>query len=461
MNTNSRLGPSSGLAVVLAAVATLYGCLGGGGGDASVATAGGGGGGGGGGGASTCAAISTGVAGAVTASVTANRTTGVAPLAVFFDATGTTSTSTVADTHFHHLMYVWDFKDTGAGNWGRGATVGTASPYLSKNAATGGVSAHVFESAGTYEVQVTVTDNSGNTSTACSTITVTDADTTYAGTATRCYAQDGVFTGCPAGAAQIGPADLTQGANVTAQNFKAVVEADLATGRRLLFKRGETWLTTAQTLFNVNGPWTVGAFGAGAKPVVQRSGGVTLLTISSSGSAAGAKSDGRVMDLTIDGNNAGTNGITGAGSFDNLTLLRLDLVNTDYGLNFNFTASNLTKLWNGLTIADSTVLINPAAPGGNNGMFVAGDRMAILGSSVDNQGGGEHNFRSMYWNRLVVAHNNFSRPAPTKATFTLRAPQFDIGSGPASNPTLLPPGTYSEFGVVSDNVCLLYTSRCV
>ena len=52
--------------------------------------------------------------------VLATRTTGVAPLAVFFDASGTTDT-VETPYPFHELDYSWNFGDSGAGNWTYGS----------------------------------------------------------------------------------------------------------------------------------------------------------------------------------------------------------------------------------------------------------------------------------------------------------------------------------------------------
>src|SRR5262245_45132397 len=74
-------------------------------------------------------------AGAVTVQLSPSRTNGVAPLAVFFDATGTTATSTTRP--FHDLDYTWTFGDPASGS--------RSTSGRSKNQAKGAVAAHVFE----------------------------------------------------------------------------------------------------------------------------------------------------------------------------------------------------------------------------------------------------------------------------------------------------------------------------
>lgn len=63
----------------------------------------------------------TNTGGVITPSVSAARTSGVAPLYVNFDATGTTSTASTNPTH--ELLYSWTFDDAGAGNWANGVTI--------------------------------------------------------------------------------------------------------------------------------------------------------------------------------------------------------------------------------------------------------------------------------------------------------------------------------------------------
>lgn len=87
----------------------------------------------------------------------ASRLSGVAPLAVFFDATATTATATTRP--FHDIEYKWNFGDPAGSpvngtTWTNGSRAGASS----RNAATGPVAAHVFETPGTYTVALTAFD---------------------------------------------------------------------------------------------------------------------------------------------------------------------------------------------------------------------------------------------------------------------------------------------------------------
>jgi PKD repeat protein len=213
----------------------------------------------------------------------ASRFTGVAPLSVFFDATATTGA--VAQP-FHEMLYSWNFGDPGSGTWAYGSRAGSSS----RNAATGAVAAHVFETPGTYTVALSVTDGTNAVTNNCIQIAVQDPNVVYAGANTRCYTQGAVSAGaCPGGGTEI--------LNASADP-RTIVSADLAAGKRLLFARGQTWTTLIGLVpLNVNGPWTIGAYGAGAKPVFRRGAGTVILNVGQVGSDW---KDARVMDLQLE-----------------------------------------------------------------------------------------------------------------------------------------------------------------
>jgi PKD repeat protein len=101
-----------------------------------------------------------------TASFTADATSGVVPLEVLFDA------SNSADSDGSIVSYAWDFKD---GTTGSGETVN-----------------HTFSSTGSYNVELTITDNEGATDSATKTITVTTAPTIAK---LYLFAEDGTYLG--------------------------------------------------------------------------------------------------------------------------------------------------------------------------------------------------------------------------------------------------------------------------
>ena len=84
-----------------------------------------------------------------TASFTASPTSGKAPLEVSFDASGSSDLDGTIDS------YRWDFI-----------------PYKSYGTGSGVSVSYTFDSAGTYDVELTVTDNDGATDSTRKTITV-------------------------------------------------------------------------------------------------------------------------------------------------------------------------------------------------------------------------------------------------------------------------------------------------
>ena len=141
--------------------------------------------------------------------VNAVRGSGISPFLVFFDATGTTDSAISGNTTtFQDVSYTWNFGDTGASGtdtWAYGANPG----HNSRNTATGGVAAHVYQTAGVDTAYVaTVTARDGTNTASCQ-LGVTAYDPArshgFAGTKTTCVSASGTPTpgsgGCPAGAA--------------------------------------------------------------------------------------------------------------------------------------------------------------------------------------------------------------------------------------------------------------------
>jgi uncharacterized repeat protein (TIGR02543 family) len=367
-----------------------------------------------------------------------SRNAGVAPLAVFFDASGTTSTSTTRP--FHELEYRWSFGDTASGVWTYGAKAGTAS----RNAAMGPVAAHVFETAGTYPVTLSAFDGGTTVSYNCN-ITVTSADAEFAGNKTVCVSGAGNFAGCPAGATQ-----------VTSANATTAFSNNIGAGnKRILFARGETFGVPAQIQINRAGPGMVGAYGTGAKPTLSNSAAIATFAMSSISTPA--ISDWRLVDLKIDGNGHGGNsvGAYGAGSIKNILFHRVDIQNMTSGLSFS--PSNLdginnsgftSPMWDGLFVVDGTVynLVGTGATGGN-GYYLAGRRMAVMGNHVNTNFNGEHGMRSAFTDRGVYQHNTIEKVASGRAYLSVRAPDQGGSTLTAEQPGIV----YTEKVVSSDN----------
>ena len=348
---------------------------------------------------------------------------------MFFDATATTATATTRP--FHELGYRWDFGDPGSGVWSTGSRPGSSS----RNLANSPVAAHVYETPGTYTVTMTATDGTSTTAESCVQITVQDPEVVFSGANTRCFSNDNNFAGCPGGAQTFITSD-----------FDNAINTNVGPGRRLLFKRGHTFTANATPTINATGPMTVGAFNTGNDPLVEISGNVSGIQLSTPQTPA--LSDVRIMDLEIDGNSGGTtNGVLLNGGINNVLLLRTNIHHIHTGVSgspflldyFNANNNPGHALWNGLFIVDSRIA-NTIGGQGGNGLFLGAHRYAIMGTVMTDGTGAEHIHRTPYLYKAFIAHNEFSNPAPTKGAMKMHATKFTSA-----------PSQQSEMIVVSNN----------
>ena len=362
-------------------------------------------------------------------SVVATRTSGVAPLMVSFDASGTTSPLTTRP--FHDVEYRWDFGDTASGFWATGSRPGTSS----RNSATGPIAAHVFETPGTYTIAVTGVD--GTNTSACSLqVVVASPDTVFAGSSTICFSAAGNFTGCPSGST-----------NVTTSDFDTAINSYKGTNRRLLFHRGETFTASSSASITVTGPGLIGAYGTGALPQINASGsfGNSPIVVFGNSSSVTQK-DWRVMDLSFNGNNS-AEAIGMSGGFDQVTILRVNATNCgDACIFFNSAVLNVNAkphLFDQAAIVDSTVT-DPSSWG----VFFNGKNFAIMGNTIDNQLHGSHVLRISIAINGVVSNNTLANNGPGSAgTHVLKLHGPPWGSATDG----VPVNTATSKVVVSDN----------
>jgi hypothetical protein len=325
---------------------------------------------------------------------TANRTSGVAPLGVFFDAVDTTSpvwqsgVVQPSGEKYATFQYEWDFGDPASGTW---TTTGN-----SRNAATGYTAAHVFESPGTYTVSLKVTDPASNVSTYVQTITVTAISGTvhYVDAVSGNDSNDGLT-----------PSTAWR---TVAKGFAS----GIATNASLLFKRGQTHTSTGATPVQAAGPGIIGAYGTGAKPTFQ----ITDAT----GPIALYNSDWRIMDLNLVGVNvydATAVDFYGSGQRDNHTLLRLDVSG---GFRVSIGWANGPETWqdphDGNVIADCV-----ATNSRSNGMFIGGQRLAVIGTRIEGVQQ-SHVLRVWEMHKGVISNCVLRDPGPTRIAIKLHSP---------------------------------------
>ena len=395
----------------------------------------------------TCSPTVPVVAGAISLRAEAARTSGISPLAVFFDATATTSSATTRP--FHDVQYSWNFGDPTVGGltWGTGSKIGVSRRDLAK----GPVAGHVFEpgtaeySSGFVTRNVTLTAFDGTDTASCSIpITINDPDLAaqFAGNRTTCFSNTADFTGCPVGANQ-----------VITSNFRTVTQSATAgnTVRRLLMRRGHIFTISGFSgQLVAPGPGILGAFGSLASPipvvraltnnsVLQMSSPVTPTTFS----------DWRVMDIEIDGQSfSGIVGVEGLGGGNQLTFLRMFIHDTGTGmlfldifLNF-FNVSNPGHvIWDQHAMQDMTILRSTS-----NGIIHTLRRMSFLGNLVGDMGGIAHNHRLSYVGKGVISNNSYTNNSPNNLLTKMHAPAF------AGAPGVTTPGMFTEQVVISDNL---------
>jgi len=333
---------------------------------------------------------------AITLSLVPARTSGVAPLAVFFDASGTTDAS-VTTRPFHDLEYRWDFGDA-AGSPVKGTTWSTGSqltlatcsaPYNGcRNNASGAVAAHVYESAGTYTATLSVFDGT-NTTAKTTTITVTDPSTlTTACVANGLTPAAGDANGCPA------DADLFYDAS----SFNTALTTAIAAGaKRVLFRKGDTFTSSATYSVNAAGPGIIGAYGTGASP------NIPMAPIAQYASILKffGSSDWRVIDLAFDGtgtaDQTALNDVTT--NHAEITILRVTATNLMGDVNFN----NLDQL----AVVDSNFSSGGSNSTGSNYGVWCGicTNVALLGNNMFLNTINSHNIRLQGANKFVVANS--------------------------------------------------------
>lgn len=304
-----------------------------------------------------------------------SRNEGVAPLAITFDAVGT-SADGIAEP-FHELEFRWDFGDpTATGVW--------AESGEPRGRARGAVAAHVFNAPGTYTVWLTVRAPDGNQASISTDIVVSDADVVFAG---RTYfvaangddGNDGTTPGTP---------------------FRTAARASqVANNARILFRRGDTFPITNSLATVGAGPGIFAAYGNGAAPRLQSMPGsareLVLLR----------HNDWRLLDLEIVGRSPLSSGPNQVGveighSQRRVLVQGMKVSNVNVGLGSAYGSLNRELYW----------LDNHVHDIGTYGAFLSGIGNAFLGNRLE-RCEHAHILRIVYAQRWVIAHNTLLEPS--------------------------------------------------
>ena len=365
-------------------------------------------------------AVPTSLFAAPTARLQASRTSGPAPLAVFFDATGTTDSNSSVNT-FRQLGYKFDFGDTAAGTW--------AVTGRSKNEQIGApLAAHVFESPGNYTVRVLVKDASGASSEASVVVSVQSANDAFPSTRTVCMTRGSDFTGCPAGASRVSSASSWP-------RFQS--------GYRYLLRRGDDFNSLGSLRYGSGSGGVqdsqLGAYGQGAKPLV---GEVSI----ESGDTPATNWHSRVVLMDLDAVNIVQNRGGSHLLILRNTITRGGAITLAYA--FDYYLRQATTQW---TNPDSIFLVeNRVDPNYADGVSGNATRLVLMGNEVDRTE--QHNVRIWQGHKIFVAHNSFTGRSGDSSRHALKI----HSSGLDAIASVLQPGTgtppqRTSQAVIADN----------
>jgi len=319
----------------------------------------------------------------------ASRTSGVAPLSVFFNAVDPANGVVQPDEVNGHIeysdfRYVWNFGDPGSGTW--------AVNSKSKNTDEGYVVSHVYDHPGSYTVTLQVTDTAGNQNTYTEEITVLDPDAVFSGTNTICISSTGNFDGAPAGALQITSTDISE------------IFTHIGDNKRVLLRRGDTWTTTTSgELRDISGPAIIGAYGDGINPndrgIYENAPIINISAIEENFFECRNVNDIRIMDVTFyDSDSA--QGIIG-GAIEMYTLLMYRI----YAEGFATPIGNTH--WATTGHDQLAVVSCHLSEAESNVVYIGSERLTLMGNYLKNAHR-SHVLRVWQSYNGVIAHNDIS-----------------------------------------------------
>ncbi len=368
--------------------------------------------------------------------LSASRTTGVAPLGVLFTANFSSSDSN--EQPFHNLEYSWNFGDNPTDTW---AVLGTP-----KNSDKGPIAAHVYKDTGDYTVTLYIRDDTGYTTTQTLSIHVDDPDVVFDGT-TVCLSDstENDFTGCPPGATQRITDDITEIQDYLDQGLK-----------RILLHRGSSWETNESVCSGrgIDGPVIVGAYGDCDSPdergICSNAPFIKLIdpnptqTDYNSFFSGSYSRDWRLSDLWFEGD-IGYNSIMGAATdVSSVLLFRI----RSEGFRHAVTISHYeTEGHDQIMIVDSDF-----SNAENNVIYGGSEQMVLMGNLVENSSL-THVVRIWQAFRSVISHNILSGAnldnSNGRHALKLHGPFVETLTDDSGNKHIMNPSRYI---MISDNV---------
>ncbi len=318
---------------------------------------------------------------ALTPMATLSRVSGTAPCAVHCTAVGTTSSALTQPER--RCWFKWEVVGASWGNWSFGSQEAKAATGW------GGPNAgFLFTTAGTYTVRLSVFDGYV-TKTADTVVTIANPDTVFSTTNTICINVNGDadFTGAPVGATEV---SLPAG-----DVFQTAISTYLASGKRLLFKKGSTFNLTADNTINtaIVGA-QIGAYGTGDRPIIASTTAIKHFILSNAGI-----SDLTIYGLECNGSNAGSmfmqwtvNGIT------NLTNYDLDVSDIGIGAKSSGTAQLINPAFFECDFDDFTGTVGGAC------VYIYAQKLMVVGCNMGNNNV-EHIIRTPLAKYAIISNN--------------------------------------------------------
>lgn len=321
---------------------------------------------------------------------------------------------------------VWNFGDYNAGSWDKGVRAHTTKPWSKNKAMPLPKADHVYEHPGRYFVSVettcggTVIDNSVW-------VTVPSSEEVFDGDRTYCFADitgnGGGFKGCSHDNDNDGTCDVHTGNCVNTADFDVALNTTCninTANRRCLFRRGDTFIASAEISPATSNVLLIGAFGAdpeAARPIVDATstGFIKLFDTEEVDNVVFMDLDVR-RNQTHDGavafGNAGGSGAECTGNeADNVLHMRVRVQDTDSAFQYS-DGEPAHKL--GCTHSNLGFYEVEAVDGGfdgntGNDFLVNADSGFVMGSRWGNRNSDEHGFRCATCSDFIFAHNNMGR----------------------------------------------------
>ncbi|TYA78468.1 PKD domain-containing protein [Seonamhaeicola marinus] len=352
------------------------------------------------------------------AQLNVSRTSGPAPLAVYFDATGTTDTDNSISS-FRQLGYSFCFGDNTNENWSLNG--------LSKNYENGGpLASHVFTQPGVYEVSLRVTNSTGQYSDTSVTITVLDANTVFDNTNTVVISTGNDFSGAPINAQQI--------ANITSwPNWEH--------NTRYLLKEGDDFSSLGNIWITDISNFHLGSFGNSTKPIVS-----SIYISMDEDNAATPPQNGVIQGLAA-------HSISQRLMFTNLLIYQNDVIgdgssitfgaaNTWYAINQRGNSQPEDWKQSGpIFIVENHVNMQGDPTGPLNAIAGLGQHIAVLGNRSELAK--EHTLRIFGTYKAVIGHNILTGPATDETRHDFKLMSNGINDWPSDH-SIFEPGTTTE-----------------